>query len=81
MITYQFMNTQESAGKLDAYAAAGATVVLVDYSSQSAVAEALSGVEVVISTLAGSVLDKQVGLAKAALAAGIFDERVCSSAL
>jgi uncharacterized protein YbjT (DUF2867 family) len=58
-----------SEGKLDSYTAEGAAVVFVDYSSVSAVTEALAGVEVVISTLPASVLDKQLSIAKAAKAA------------
>ena len=63
---------QESVGKLEAYAARGATVVPIkDYSSGPEVIKALSGVEVVISTLPSQALHLQLPISEAARVAGV----------
>ncbi|KAF1326156.1 Isoflavone reductase p3, partial [Globisporangium splendens] len=49
----------------------GATVVKVDYSNEDELKKAFSGVEVVVSALALSVLSIQVEIAKVAKAAGV----------
>ncbi|VDC07393.1 unnamed protein product [Peniophora sp. CBMAI 1063] len=65
------LSRPNSVSKLDTYSARGATVVPVeDYSSVQEVSKALSGVEVVFSTLSHLVLDLELPIAEAAKAAG-----------
>ncbi|KZV68773.1 NAD-P-binding protein [Peniophora sp. CONT] len=61
----------ESASKLDALRARGATVVPLDYSSASDVSKALAGIEVVISTIGQGAFDLQLHIAEAAKSAGV----------
>jgi len=49
----------------------GARLVTVDYSNKESVKKALTGVDVVISTLAASALDVQPGIAEVAKEAGV----------
>ncbi|KAL5536931.1 hypothetical protein ACEPAF_754 [Sanghuangporus sanghuang] len=55
----------------DDLVAKGAKVVVVDYSSSSSIKSAVTGVDVVVSTLSGSPLGPQLGLATGAKAAGV----------
>ncbi|KAN0140140.1 NAD-P-binding protein [Lactarius tabidus] len=49
----------------------GANLVTVDYSNKESIKKALTGVDVVISTLPGTALDVQPGIAEAAKEAGV----------
>lgn len=49
----------------------GAKLVTVDYSNKESIKKALTGVDVVISTLPGTALDVQPGIAEAAKEAGV----------
>ncbi|KZV60712.1 NAD-P-binding protein [Peniophora sp. CONT] len=61
-----------SASKLDAFRTRGASIVPVeDYSSVPDVSNALSGIDVVITTLTDAALRMQVPIAEAAKAAGV----------
>ncbi|KZV68772.1 NAD-P-binding protein [Peniophora sp. CONT] len=66
------LSRPESASKLDAFKARGATIVpIANYSSIPDVSKALSGLEVVISTLTHNVLDLQLPIAEAAKSVGV----------
>ncbi|VDC05084.1 unnamed protein product [Peniophora sp. CBMAI 1063] len=66
------LSRPESAAKLDAFKARGATVVpIANYSSVPDVAKALTGIDVVIATLTHEALPLQVPIAEAAKSVGV----------
>ncbi|KDQ57212.1 hypothetical protein JAAARDRAFT_35819 [Jaapia argillacea MUCL 33604] len=71
ILTSVIVLTRAASASSSSFAAKGAKIVTVDYDSPSSLEAALSGVDVVISTLGSNALGAQVPLVEAAKKAGV----------